>query len=85
MTVFSPVRVLAEMAAPAGEVFGRRLPDLGRLALVAADHGVAEVVPVAVGALEAGRRVDVVVGVALGLPSLGETEWQARQRSSAGL
>ncbi|MCK7518546.1 MAG: hypothetical protein MZV64_12910 [Ignavibacteriales bacterium] len=39
-----------------------RIPRLGRFARVAADHGVAEVVPVAVGALQAGRGVDVAVG-----------------------
>ena len=65
-TVFSPVGVLAEMTAPAGEGLRRPVPGLGRLALVAADDGVAEVVPVAVGALQAGRRVDVGVGAPLG-------------------
>ena len=60
-------RALSEMTAPAREGCRRPVPGLGRLALVTADHAVAEVVPVAVGALQAGRRVDVGVGVPSGL------------------
>ena len=57
-----PVRVFAEMTAAAGEGCRRPVAGVGRLALVAADHEVAEVAPVAVRALEPGRRVDIGVG-----------------------
>ncbi len=59
--------VLAEMTAPAGERSRRPVPGFGGLAFVAADDAVAEIVPMAVGALQTGRRVDVGGGAPLGL------------------
>ena len=57
-----PGRVLAQMAAAAGEGLGRAVAGVRGLALIAADHGVAQVVPVALGALDAFGRMNVPRG-----------------------